>query len=77
MMLMRYYFLIFFIKAYVVDNHLNCFDLSMSSHNIYFYKEVEKTFKKFTGCHLKTTKLLDCALIGACVIIRLNTVFKF
>ena len=33
-----------------------------------FYKEVDKS-----GCNLKTTKLLDCALLGACAVIRLNT----
>ena len=43
----------------------------MSTHKICLYKEVDK---KYTGCNLKTTKLLDCALIGVCVVIRLNTV---
>ena len=43
----------------------------MSTHNICFYKEVDK---KYTGCNLKTTKLLDCALIGVCAIIRQNKV---
>ena len=28
-----------------------------------------------TGCNLKTTKLLDCALIGICAVIRMNTVY--
>ena len=28
MMLMRFFFLIFFMKAYVVGNHLNCLDKS-------------------------------------------------
>ena len=55
-MIMRFFFLIFFIKAY----------------NISFYKEVDK---KYTGCNLKTTKLLDCALIGVCAVIRSNTIF--
>ena len=27
------------------------------------------------GCNLKTRKLLNCALIGVCAVIRLNTVF--
>ena len=27
------------------------------------------------GCYLKSTKLLDCALIGVCVVIRSNTVY--
>ena len=30
--------------------------------------------KKYTFCHLKTTELLDCALIGVCAVIRSNTV---
>ena len=36
------------------------------------YKEVDK---KYTGCSLKITELLDCALIGVCVVIRSNTVY--
>ena len=44
----------------------------MSTHNICLYKEVDK---KYTGCNLKTTELLDCALIGMCAVIRSNTVF--
>ena len=28
----------------------------------------------YTGCNLKTTKLLDCSLTGACTVIRSNTV---
>ena len=43
----------------------------MGTHNIYLYKEVDK---KYTGCKLKTTELLDCVLIWVCVVIRLNTV---
>ena len=39
--------------------------------NICLYKEVNK---KYIGCNLKTTELLDCALIGVCVVIRSNTV---
>ena len=30
--------------------------------------------KKFTGCNLKTKKLLDRALIGVCAVFRLNMV---
>ena len=44
----------------------------MSSHNICLYEEVDK---KYTVCHLKTTELLDCALIGVCEVIRSNTVY--
>ena len=39
----------------------------MGTHNIRLYKEVDKNY---TGCNLKTTELLDCALRGACVVIR-------
>ena len=45
--------------------------IQMSTHKICLYKEVDK---KYTGCNLKTTKLLDCALIGVCAVIRSNTV---
>ena len=31
--------------------------------------------KKYTGCNLKTTAFLDCALIGVCAVIRSNTVY--
>ena len=45
--LLQYYFLIFFIKTYVVGTCLNCLDkvesIQMSSHNICFYKEVDKS----------------------------------
>ena len=34
------------------------------------YKEEDK---KYTGCNLKIMELLDCALIGACAVIRSNT----
>ena len=30
--------------------------------------------KKYTNCNLKTTELLDCALIGICAVIRSNMV---
>ena len=43
----------------------------MSTDNISIYKEVDK---KYTGCNLKITELLDCALIGVCAVIRSNTV---
>ena len=45
----------------------------MGTHNICLYKEVDK---KYTGYNLKTMELLDCALIGVCAVIRLNTVFS-
>ena len=65
MMIMRY-FLIFFIKAcceYSFELHLNC-----------LYKEADK---KYTACNLKTTELLDCVLVGVCVVIRSNMVYCF
>ena len=43
----------------------------MSTHNIYLCKKVER---KYTCRDLKTTELLDCALIGVCAVIRLNMV---
>ena len=45
----------------------------MSTHNICLYKEVKK---KYTGCNLKNTEFLDCALIGVCAVIRSNTVYQ-
>ena len=44
----------------------------MSTHNA-FNKEVDK---KYTGYNLKTAELLDCELIGVCMVIRSNTVNK-
>ena len=64
-------FVIFFIKAYVLGIHLNCIDKSMQ------FKWVPTifAFKTYTGCNLKTTELLDCALMVVCAVIRSNTVF--
>ena len=66
------FFLNFFLKACVVGTHLNCIGIDaiqMGTHNLCLYKEVDK---KYTGCNLKTTELLDCVLIG---VIRSNTVY--
>ena len=49
--------------GYSYELHRQVDSIQMSTHNICFYKEVDK---KYTGCNLKTTKLLDCALIGIC-----------
>ena len=65
------FFLVFFIKAYVMGTHLNCIDKLMGTHNICLYKEVDK---KYTGCNLKTTELFDCTLTGVCAVIRLKMV---
>ena len=45
--------------------------IQMGTHNICLSKEVGK---KYTGCNLKTTVLLGCALIGVCAVIRSKTV---
>ena len=45
--------------------------IQMGTHNICPYEEVDKNY---TGCNLKTTELLEWVLIGACAVIRLNTV---
>ena len=45
--------------------------IQTGTHNICLYKVVDKKYK---GFDLKTMELLDCALIGACAIIRSNTV---
>ena len=45
--------------------------------NICFYPQhmpLDKVDKKYIGCNLKTTELLDCVLIGVSVVIRSNTV---
>ena len=57
--------------GYSFELHQQVDAIQMSTHNICLYKEVDK---KYTGCNLKTMELLDCALIGICAVIRLNTV---
>ena len=46
--------------------------MQMNAKNICFCKEADK---KYTSCNLKTTKLIDCVLIGVCAVIRSNTVY--
>ena len=47
--------------------------IQMGTLNILcLYNEVDK---KYTGSNLKTTELLDCALIWVCAVIRSNTVY--
>ena len=58
---------------YSFELHLQVNAIQMSTHNICFSKEVDK---KYTGCNLKTTALLDCVLVGICVVIRLNMVYS-
>ena len=57
--------------GYSFELHRQVDAIQMSTLNICLYKEVDK---KYTGCNLKTTELLDCALIGICEVIRSNTV---
>ena len=43
----------------------------MSTNNICFYKEADKSTQSYS---LKTMKLLNCALIRVCVVLKSNTV---
>ena len=60
--------------GYSFELHRQANAIQMGTHNICLYKEVDK---KFTDSNLKTTELLDCALIGVCAVIRSNMVFGF
>ena len=74
MIIMHFFFSNFIYKGiccgYSFELHLQVNAIQMSTHNICLYKEVKK---KYTGCNLKTTEFLDCALIGVCAVIRSNT----
>ena len=74
MMIMRF-FSDFLYKGiccgYSFELHRQVDAIQMSTHNKCLYKEVKK---KYTGCNMKTTEFLDCALIAVCAVIRLNTV---
>ena len=54
-----------------MDDHPQVGAIQMGTHNMCLYKKVDK---KYTGCNLKTTELVDCALTGVCVVIRSNMV---
>ena len=70
-MFLCFLFLIFFIKAYVVGKHLNCINKSMHFKWVpTTYAFIRRNHKKYTGCNLKTTESLDCALIGLYAVIR-------
>ena len=81
MVLTRCFFFFFILFSDILSKSICCgysFELhrqvdaiQMGTHNICLYKEVDK---KYTGCNLKTTEYLDCALIGVCAVIRSNTV---
>ena len=70
-----FYFSDFLYKSiccgYSFELHQQVDAIQMGTHNICLYTEKDK---KYTGCNLKTMELLDCALIGVCAEIRLNTV---
>ena len=57
--------------GYSFELHRQVDAIQMSTHNICLYKELDK---KYTGCNRKITELLECALIGVCAVIRLNSV---
>ena len=56
--------------GYSFELHRQVDAIQMGTHNICPYK----VDKKYTGCNLEITDLLDCALIGVCAVIRANTV---
>ena len=60
--------------GYPFELHQLVVAIQMGIHNICLCKETDK---KYTGCNLKTTELLDSALIGVCAVIRSNTVCFF
>ena len=58
-----------------MGTHLNCINKLMQFKWVpTTYAFIMKT-KKYTGCNLKTTELLDCALVGVYAVIRSNMVF--
>ena len=60
--------------AFELHQQVDVDAIQMGTHNICLYKEVDKNY---SSCNLKITELLDCALIGACAVIRLNKVAKY
>ena len=54
-------------RRYSFCMHRQVDAIQMGTHNICLYKEVDK---KYTGCNVKTTDLLDCVLTGVCAVIR-------
>ena len=47
--------------GYSFELHQQVDAIQMGTYYICLYKEVDK---KYTGCNLKNTELVDCALIG-------------
>ena len=75
LMFMRFFFLVCYkniCHGYLFELHRKVDAIQMGTHTVCLYKEVNK---KYSGCNLKTTELLDCALIGVCAVIRSNTVY--
>ena len=71
------FFSYFLYKAYVVGINLNCIIMSMQFNLVPIKFALKKKLTKSTLAvsNLKTMELLDSALIGVSVVIRLNTVF--
>ena len=69
-----FFFLVFFIKAYVMDTQMGI-DKSMQFKWVPTTYAFMKMLTKTTlAVFLKTTESLDYMLIGVCAVIRLNTV---
>ena len=70
-MFMRFFFSDFLYKSiccgYSFELHRQVNAIQMGTHNICLYRVIDK---KYTGCNLKSTELLSCALTGICVVIR-------
>ena len=59
--------------GYSFELHRQVDAIQMSTHNICLSKKVTKN----TVIGRKTTELIDCVLIGVCVVIRSNMVYLF
>ena len=60
--------------GYSYELHQQVDAIQIDTQIICLYQEVDK---KYTGFNLKITELLDYVLIGVCVVIRSNTVYKY
>ena len=72
------FFLILFYKSiccgYSFELHQQVDAIQMCTHNICLYKHDKEVDKKYNGCNPRTTELLDCVLIGVCVVFKSNMV---
>ena len=66
------FFLVFFIEAYAVGTHLNC--IVCCCFFVFFLFFFIRSRYMYMACNLKTTKFLDCVLIGVCAVNGSNTV---